>query len=139
MAEPYFEYIINKSNGKYCISEQAFHEYKERTGEEVEDIQHDDYRFSVVMIEIIKELKNLANGECAKLEIVRIPEKYAQFFMITEYDGCETIVILYDHCILSHIKELVKNNSLIESKKIIEICNNHMPNKDDISVVYTSE
>lgn len=42
-----------------------------------------------LLIKVVKELKNRANGRCAELKIVRIPNNIE--WEIDEYDGLETI------------------------------------------------
>lgn len=49
------------------------------------DIKRDD----PILIEVIKELKKKANGICANLKIVKIPDNIE--YEISEYDGLETV------------------------------------------------
>ena len=46
-------------------------------------------RHDNVLIKVIEELGELANGECAKLKIVEIPDNVK--YKIDDYDGCESI------------------------------------------------
>ena len=49
------------------------------------DLKRDDKQ----LVEVIKELREKANGQCAKLEIIKIPTEVE--YTIEEYDGIEHI------------------------------------------------
>jgi hypothetical protein len=93
--------IINKCYGGYGLSNEAIALYLTKKGIEYSfdgrNFIVDDQRFFVytiqrhdpVLIEVIKELGNKANGSCAELQIISIP-KHAGY-SLDEYDGMETI------------------------------------------------
>lgn len=48
-----------------------------------------EYRTDPILIEVVEELKEKANGSCSELTIVEIPDDME--YEITEYDGIETL------------------------------------------------
>ena len=100
--------IINSCYGGFGISNEALKLYLDKKGikytieEKNSSFGNDFYgldgkyllgreiaRNDPVLIEIIEELKDKANGFCAKLEIVDIPDD-AEWY-IEEYDGSEWV------------------------------------------------
>lgn len=51
---------------------------------------HDLLRNDPVLVQVVKELKNKANGHCAKLEIIEIPDDVKEW-EVGEYDGLEWV------------------------------------------------
>lgn len=118
------EVVINKCYGGYGLSSEAIALYLTKKGIEY---TFDGIRFLVddkffyasliqrhdpILIEVVKELGDKANGHCAELKIVSIP-KHAGY-TIDEYDGSESIETyltvtteqLRKGLSLQHIKEL---------------------------------
>lgn len=82
--------VINKRYGGFGLSEEAFNLYKTKKGIDDEwlsayDIERDD----PILIEIVEKLGKEADGECAKLKIVDIPDDVK--WQIEEYDGTEWV------------------------------------------------
>lgn len=83
--------VINKCYGGFGLSDKAMELYKTKTGIEEDewfsayDIERDD----PILIEVIEELGEKAEGDCAKLKIVEIPDDVEWF--VEEYDGKEWI------------------------------------------------
>ena len=83
--------VINKCYGGFGLSKEAIDLYKTKVGMEedeplfVYDIERDDPD----LIEVIEELGEKAEDDCAKLKIVEIPDGVK--WMIEEYDGMEWI------------------------------------------------
>jgi hypothetical protein len=72
----------------YTMTMDERQDYNKRFSDEtfgVEDISRDD----PVLIEVIEELGDAANGDCAELAIVEIPDDVE--WEISEYDGSEHV------------------------------------------------
>ena len=61
---------------------EVYEKIKIRTGRECD-------RTDPVLIEVVKELKKKANGRCAELKVIEIPDEVN--YTIEEYDGIEHI------------------------------------------------
>ena len=80
--------VINKCWGGFGLSEQALTMYNDLTNSTAEyywDIERDD----PILVQVVEELGNEANGAFAELEIVDIPDGVN--WHINEYDGMESI------------------------------------------------
>ena len=92
------EIVLNRCFGGFCISEEA----AEYMGLTWDGYGFYDYRgwdksrrTDPKLIRCVKELKEKANGRCADLEIVTIPDGINWY--IDEFDGIEC-VREYGHC-----------------------------------------
>ena len=92
--------VINTCYGGFGLSKIALESYAHRKGIDMgkwnqtwgffegfscRDIQRDDKD----LVEIVEQLGNLANGSCAELKIVEIPNDVE--WSIHEYDGSEWV------------------------------------------------
>ncbi len=93
----YAEVLFNRCYGGFSFSKQAMREYFEKTGlvHEEHNQGRDISRTDPVMIEIVKRLGKEASGTHANIDIHHVPKKYKDFFFISEYDGYESVGILY--------------------------------------------
>jgi hypothetical protein len=81
------EVVINTCYGGFCLSKKAYEEL---------GIKWDSYGFKYSedrtnpeLIRVVKKLGKDADGECAELKIVKIPNDIEWF--IEEYDGNEWV------------------------------------------------
>lgn len=83
--------VINKCYGGFSLSEEAIDLYKAKAGmEEYEPLSaYNIYRADPNLVEVVEELGEKADGDCAELKIVEIPDGVC--WMIDEYDGIEWI------------------------------------------------
>jgi len=82
--------ILNKCYGGYGVSEAAAKLYSKKSGKEVtEDDLDTDYRTDPILIEVVEELGDAANGDYAELRVVTIPD--GMDYVIDEYDGIERL------------------------------------------------
>jgi hypothetical protein len=80
--------VINNCYGGFGLSEEALNKYEELTGKtKVYDFNID--RSDKVLLKVVEELGENANGYCAELKIVDIPE--GTDWTIEEYDGNEWV------------------------------------------------
>ena len=83
--------VINKCYGGFGLSKEAIDLYKTKVGMEEDEplFVYDLYRADPDLIEVVEELGEKAEGDCAKLKIVEIPDGVK--WTIEEYDGMEWI------------------------------------------------
>jgi len=84
--------VVNSQYGGFSLSQKAVDLYKEKTGVtlnqyDVWDTEVD--RDDPALVQVVEELGKDANGECAALKIVEIPEDVDWF--VQEYDGAEWV------------------------------------------------
>jgi hypothetical protein len=82
--------VINRCHGGFSLSQEAEALYKERKGITDPDwyywnLERDD----LILVDIVNELGEAANGRYAELAIVDIPDDVD--FQIEEYDGKEWV------------------------------------------------
>ena len=78
------EIVINTCWGGFSLSEEAasilgVHPY--------DNVDRTDYR----LVQVVKDLGERANGRCANLEVVELPDETTDW-EINEYDGAETVI-----------------------------------------------
>lgn len=117
---------INCCYGGFSLSDKAVEELRKRIGDpKIERYSFESYndvytRHHPVLIEVIKELGEEANGPFAKIEIDYIEEKYKDHYSVKEYDGMEGVSIRYHKYQMDRIKEIIKTD-LGDSQKVIMI------------------
>ena len=85
--------VYNACYGGFGISEKAFARYKELGG--TCDWDRDIPRTDLALIQVIEELGEEANGDCAEIYIVEIPA--GTRYRIDEYDGNERVMTIDDY------------------------------------------
>lgn len=83
--------VINKCFGGFSLSKEAVNLYKQKkniTDPNFYDM--DIKRNDPVLVEIVQLIGARANGSCAELEVVEIPDDVKDWY-ISEYDGAEHI------------------------------------------------
>jgi hypothetical protein len=78
-------------------------------------------RHDPLMIQIVKELGEKANGFCAQISIETIPSQYINHYSIEDYDGSERVVIHYNKYKVDSAKDLLRNPTLTNFEKIARI------------------
>jgi hypothetical protein len=82
--------VINDCHGGFGLSEDAITRYMELTGQIERDFHHRDIpRDDHYLVQVVRELGDLASGRHAKLKIVEIPGDVS--WHIAEYDGSEWV------------------------------------------------
>lgn len=106
------EVVINGCFGGFSLSEEGVREYFKRKGKTLyvkgdgcinhyytsPDMTDESYfseydikRDDPDLVAIVKELGEKANGSCAELHVVEIPDEIPNGWYIDEYDGIESI------------------------------------------------
>jgi hypothetical protein len=80
--------VINDCCGGFGLSKEALALYNERIGTVVTH-ERDIGRNNPILVEIVEQLGNAANGDFAELKVVDIPDDIE--WIIQEYGGCEWI------------------------------------------------
>lgn len=81
---------VNKCFGGFGLSHAALARYSELAGHSFDEYSSDDAsRADPILIAVIEELGDAANGEYAILDIVEIPDGIE--WTIEEYDGREWV------------------------------------------------
>lgn len=80
-------------------------------------------RSDPILVQIYKELgDDFDGGKYSKTAIEKILKKYEKYYIISEYDGLETVEIDYTKYELDNlkqnIKEILENNSINNDEKI---------------------
>ena len=108
--EEEIEVLLNDCYGGWRISNKAIELYKLRRTKD----SYNRRRSDPIFVEIYKELGDeFDGGKGSKTGIEKIPKKYENHYIITEYDGLESIEIDYTKYELDHLK---KNPSFIQVK-----------------------
>ena len=117
---------INCCYGGFSLSDKAVEELRKRIDDpKIEKYSFESYndvytRHHPVLIEVIKELGEEANGPFAKIKIVYIEEKYKDHYSVKEYDGMESVSIRYHTYQIDKIKEILKSD-LNNDEKVCKI------------------
>jgi len=106
------EIMINKCYGGFSFSAAAKCAYKERTG------STDARRHDPLMIQIVKEMGSKANGPHAAIEVHEIPAKFENHYEIDDYDGMESVIILYDRYKNDAIAAMLKDAGLTTAERV---------------------
>lgn len=86
--------VINKCWGGFSLSKRAKREYVKRKNMKCkrgaeELCEWDIERSDPVLVSVVEELGEFANGEYARLRVVVVPDGVD--WEVTEYDGMETV------------------------------------------------
>jgi hypothetical protein len=81
--------VINDCYGGFSLSDQALKEYLTKINSESPCNRYNIPRDSQALIEVVEMMGVAADGDCAKLKIVEIPDDV--LWEINEYDGMEWV------------------------------------------------
>jgi len=62
----------------------------------VQDDDSNEFRSNPIVVKVVEELREKANGFCSELKIVEIPFDTIEGWEISEYDGLETIEAIHE-------------------------------------------
>lgn len=79
--------VVNHCYGGFGLSEVAKSLVEERTGKEFFPWEHP--RHCPVLVSVVEELGEAANGDCAKLVVEEL--RWGSRYIIEEYDGAENV------------------------------------------------
>ena len=119
--EEEIEVLLNDCYGGWQISNKAKKLYElRRTKDSNYYLRR---RSDPILVQIYKELGDeFDGGKYSKTGIEKLPKKYEKYYIISEYDGLESIEIDYTKYELDHlkqkIKEILENNSIDNDEKI---------------------
>jgi hypothetical protein len=115
---------INYGDGRFGLSKAAIKEYKTRTNRQ--KFSHYEYfntsfRSDPNLIQIIEEMGLAANGDFARLVILKIDSKYKDCFKIYEYRGGENIVVNKEKWLSNSIRCVTEHPTLSDTEKLQQI------------------
>lgn len=123
--EEEIEVLLNDCYGGWQISNKANKLYalRKTTNDSNNYIRK---RSDPILVQIYKELGDeFDGGEHSKTNIEKIPKKYEKYYIISEYDGLESIEIDYTLYELDQlkqkIKEILENNDIDNDEKIKQL------------------
>ena len=119
---------VNRCYGGFSLSEKAVEMLCTRIGDpKIQSYSFDSSydRHHPILIEVIQELGEEANGHFSEIEIEYIEEIYKDFYSISEYDGMEGIMINFNKFRNSQIKKILYSDEddstkVIKMKKILK-------------------
>ena len=111
--------MYNNCYGGLGFSSEACAEYLRRT--DITDfsfcnIERDD----PVMVAIVREMGKRANGQCARIKLHELDDRYAKHYSIHEYDGLESVEVNYERHALDSIKATLGRLDLSNDAKVDE-------------------
>ena len=109
------EIVVNACYGGFGLAPEALDAYRARC---VSDEDDDIPRHDPVLVSIVKEMGTSASDRHAQLELRCIPAQYTNFYRIHEYDGRESIEILYDKYKVHAAKALLRSAHLTLRERI---------------------
>lgn len=80
--------VINTCFGGFGLSDAGLDLYKEKSGLDI-DHPYDIERNDPLLVQVVEELGEMANGSYAKLKVVEIPDDIE--WTIEDYDGDEWV------------------------------------------------
>jgi len=109
----YIKFMYNASYGGFSFSKKAMAMYHEATGNHSIVSRKDE-----IMINIVEQLKNKANGPHAKIKIVNVPIKFENCIVCDEHDGYETVSVDYSLYKLTKIRGIINQQDVSDSDKL---------------------
>ena len=119
--EEEIEVLLNDCYGGWKISNKAIELYKLRKTKDPNNYL--SRRSDPILVQIYKEFGDeFDGGKHSKTGIEKIPKKYEKYYIISEYDGLESVEIDYTLYELDNlkqkIKEILENDSMDNDEKI---------------------
>jgi len=125
--------MYNACHGGFSFSQAAIDEYNRRKDPLVPDLNSNAHgldRTDQLMIDICADMQYDANGLYAAIKTEYIPIRFKDHFIITEYDGYESVNVDYNGYTLDKIKDILHSDFIANDQKIgllLEIVNENVP------------
>ncbi len=115
----FVEVMYNASYGGFGFSKEAKQLYCREMNVPEESVRFSRFsRTDPVMIRIVKDLGERANGNFSNICLERIDVKYENHFYIEEYDGYECVKIDYKEFKLERIRAAIESEELALEAKV---------------------
>lgn len=121
MSSEYVYVMYNSCYGGFSLSKAAVAEYRRRCPEAVHVRARNVERHDPVMVQIVLEIQEKANGHYANIKLERIPVEYVNHYKIDEYDGLENVQIQYDKYRVDSVRSILKDQALNKTDKLARI------------------
>lgn len=122
--------VINACYGGFGLSPEGldlYNSYRQENNLKPKSWCRIIERNDPLLVKVVQTLGSAANGSCASLYIVYIPDVYEEFYDIDEYDGFESIKYRTDDLIMSKFIDLdIDSLNLVDS---------HLMLKDILSIL----
>ena len=116
--------LYNRCYGGFNFSDAAvdlYNEIVERTGgPRIPSMAYDLKRTDRVMAMVVDELKEASYGLCASIGVAWVEEKFEDYVIVDEYDGCESVSIDFKRYKLDQIRVVVESKEA-DSWKVMRI------------------
>jgi hypothetical protein len=121
-----FKVVLNYGDGRFGLSTAARIEYKNRTSTRAVQFSSSEYlnpsfRSDPILIDIIEEMGLAANGDFARLVILKLESEYKDCFKIYPYPGGESIVINKEKWLADSIRSVTEDPALTDTEKLKQI------------------
>jgi len=109
--------LINKCYGGFSLSEEAKSLLQIEPDEYGEYVRHDENLISTVL-----ELGLDKSSESwSKLAMVYVPEEFLNYYLITEYDGCESVNLDYTKYLMEKLDLILHVDKKDNEEKLLQI------------------
>jgi hypothetical protein len=121
-----FKAVLNYGQGRFGLSTAARIEYEKRTSTRERKFSRGEYlnpsfRSDTILIDIIEEMGLAANGDFARLVIIKLDSEYKDCFKIYPYPGGESIVINKEKWLTDGIRSVTEDPALTDTEKLKQI------------------
>ena len=114
--------MVNSCYGGFGFSKDALDEYIKRRppgGRKMNAARaYTISRSDPLMVQICQELGSRANGQSACIYLSDIPRKFAEFYVIREYDGQESVHIAFEKYQIDSIGRIMSNSTIVNDDKV---------------------
>jgi len=106
--------VYNATYGGFSLSTEALNLYNEKCS--ALNLPHASFRgrdikrTDPLLIEVVEQLRENANGKCSDLKIVEIPIEYQDCYELTQYDGAEDVICHPPNLVNHKFKDLDVDN-----------------------------
>ena len=109
--------LINICHGGFSLSKEVKSLLKIKPDEYCEYIRHDEN-----LIYTVLELGLDKSSESwSELDIVYVPEEFLNYYLITEYDGCESVNLDYTKYLMEKLDLIIHDDKKDNEEKLLQI------------------
>jgi len=110
------EVMLNGGYGWFSFSEEAKRAYREAGGHFDKASEID--RHDALMVGIVKRMGSAAHWKGSGIRIMSVPDRFAEYYLICEENGAESVVIQHDLYKLDTLKAILNDEQLTASECI---------------------
>lgn len=110
-----------KYRGQFKLSRAALTEYRRRCQRADHVSSSSVSRHDPVMVEILREMRAVANGKKTRISLMRIPAEYKFYYYLTSHRGREDVSVDYTEYKMDAIKSILQDRMLSKVDKLARI------------------